>query len=517
MSERLDDPTVRIKEKFPSEIPDRSIHVLVQVRREFLYNQPKPRDSSNEWLAEFFNHKVEPRSLPFVGNLSSFVTQPLPAKIRVKQEWLNEWALSPGLQEKMFVLDDDAPCMEFTSLIFNKRTLNPFRRGKTENAFISMWDSIFRNVLDVLFTQAHIDRDSCNGSSTRQKRPDFLFVLDQVCVFRGEEKPPDVNISVPTEELCSKLVWAYGSVPYVFGYAASGYDIQLHALYPLDPLKVLTKNIGTFNLEVKEHLFQIVLVMLNLSLLFQAIADECPASGRDEFRDITRSSGVVVRLSPTFVEKIFPDISTFGHLELVYGHLKRASVPNVDRLTNLHFQKRLAVFKPRGTMVRPSNLLDLFGALKDVLQALVALHRLGWIHRDIRWSNVIRQRTGNSWFLIDFVDAATDPQQYPSGQHLSVEEHAPEIFVENGVHTTAVDIWAVGFLIETSGVEWLDFAGRTSLYRRLIAKDPAARPNAEEVLAELMALEESAKSEKEACENSRRSETQCRKRKLPDS
>ncbi|KAG1709564.1 hypothetical protein DVH05_020214 [Phytophthora capsici] len=323
MSERLDDPTVRIKEKFPSEYPDRSIHVLVQVPRELLYNQPKPRDSSNEWLAEFFNHKVEPRSLPFVGKLSSFVTQPLPAKIRVKQEWLNEWALSPGLQEKMFVLDDDAPCMEFTSLIFNKRTLNPFRRGKTENAFISMWDSIFRNVLDVLFTQAHIDRDSCNGSSTRQKRPDFLFVLDQVCVFRGEEKPPDVNISVPTEELCSKLVWAYGSVPYVFGYAASGYDIQLHALCPLDPLNVggvVTKNIGTFNLEVKEHLFQIVLVMLNLSLLFQAIADECPASGRDEFRDITRSSGWPSKPLQTSAQRL--EETSLGTLRArVVGHV----------------------------------------------------------------------------------------------------------------------------------------------------------------------------------------------------
>ncbi|GMF23782.1 unnamed protein product [Phytophthora lilii] len=152
-------------------------------------------------------------------------------------------------------------------------------------------------------------------------------------------------------------------------------------------------------------------------------------------------------------------------------------------------------FEPRGTMVKLSNLLELFDALRDVLQALVALHDLGWIHRDIRWSNVIKQRDGDSWFLIDFADAATSPQPSSSGQHLSRCEHAPEIFVDNGTHTTAVDVWAVGFLIETVGthVRWQDLAGRSAFYERLVAKDPAKRPSAEEALADLLVLKEESK------------------------
>ncbi|KAG6941366.1 hypothetical protein JG688_00018704 [Phytophthora aleatoria] len=517
------DPAEEIGDLFGGIPTKKVIHVLVVVPEKMADNRPKPHDSSDQWMAEFLLKRIDLDSMPFVGSLESFVKQPLPVKIRAKEDWLDKWSLKHEVQEKMFEVDNAAPCMELKSLIFGKRVLRPLRSGQTESSFICAWDLVFRNVLELIFTRARIDRDSCSSSSTGTKRPDFLFILDDVCVFRGEEKSPDVNIKVAIEELRSKLVWTYGSVPYVFGYAASGYKIDLVALHPLNG--VVTKTpIQTFNLELKEHQFEAVLAILNLSLLFPAIVEACPASGKDEFRVIKRASGAIVRLFPTFVEKVFPDTGCFDRLSQVYGAMDRAGVSNVDRLTELREQKRTAVFEPRGTMARPSNLLELFDALRDVLQALVALHRLGWIHRDIRWSNVIRQRGCGSWFLIDFVDAATSPQPSSSGQHLNKEEHAPEIFVENGVHTTAVDIWAIGYLIETSGVKWWDLADRSSFYRLLITKDPASRPSAEEALRDLVGLQEAANREQEAARelqqgdqsrSTRQSRTQSRKRTHP--
>jgi hypothetical protein len=53
--------------------------------------------------------------------------------------------------------------------------------------------------------------------------------------------------------------------------------------------------------------------------------------------------------------------------------------------------------------------------------------------------NEIKRRDCDAWFLIDFADAVISPQHFPNGQHLSNEEHAPEIFVSCGIHTTAVD------------------------------------------------------------------------------
>ena len=162
---------------------------------------------------------------------------------------------------------------------------------------------------------------------------------------------------------------------------------------------------------------------------------------------------------------------------------------------------KTAKFEPRGTMVKPSNLLELFVALRNVLDALIVLHRELVTHRDIRWSNVIKRHDCDAWFLIDFADAAISPQYVPNGEHLSKEEHAPEIFVSGSIHATSIDIWAVGYLIDTSCVQWDDFARRTAFTKRLLQKDPTRRPTAEEALCDLAKLEEEATQEQLMIEN----------------
>ncbi|KAL3662986.1 hypothetical protein V7S43_011929 [Phytophthora oleae] len=179
--------------------------------------------------------------------------------------------------------------------------LRPPYPGQTEDSYHITWDMVIGNVLELIFTPLFY-RESCEVSSTME-RPDFLCILDDVCVFRGEVKTPDVDISVATEELRSRLVWGFGSLPYMFGCAASGYYIDLLARH-LDDNEVVTKTvIGSFNFERKGDLFEVVLAVLNLSLLFPAIVEACPEGGKDEYRSITRSSGVVVHLFPTFVKK----------------------------------------------------------------------------------------------------------------------------------------------------------------------------------------------------------------------
>lgn len=133
-----------------------------------------------------------------------------------------------------------------------------------------------------------------------------------------------------------------------------------------------------------------VLALLNLSLLFPGIA-EAPDQD-DDVKTIHRPSGGVVRLYPAFVTKYYPVGAILYHLARVYGALLEGDVPNVDHLTKLDFKLNVATFEPCGEIAAspPRDLPTLFAVLKDVLQALVALHRVGWIHRDIRWPNVAR-------------------------------------------------------------------------------------------------------------------------------
>lgn len=60
--------------------------------------------------------------------------------------------------------------------------------------------------------------------------------------------------------------------------------------------------------------------------------------------------------------------------------------------------------EPLGFSRTPEKEIDLKNALKSVLEALSYLHGKGWVHRDIRWENIIRDSAG-MWFLIDLESA----------------------------------------------------------------------------------------------------------------
>ncbi|KAE8912628.1 hypothetical protein PF005_g8768 [Phytophthora fragariae] len=94
----------------------------------------------------------------------------------------------------------------------------------------------------------------------------------------------------------------------------------------------------------------------------------------------------------------------------------------------------------------------------------------------------------NSWFLIDFMDAKLSPADASSGEHLSRKSHAPEIFDASCKHTTAVDIWSVGYLIETSDVQWFDAGKRSAFKNELMHPDPTKRPTAMDAIRRLMEL-----------------------------
>src|SRR5437016_9564680 len=62
-------------------------------------------------------------------------------------------------------------------------------------------------------------------------RPDFILLVKNYCVFRGEEKG-STRTSNPRDELIHKFtIWNYGSTPYVLGYYAMGCNVTFVALY----------------------------------------------------------------------------------------------------------------------------------------------------------------------------------------------------------------------------------------------------------------------------------------------
>jgi len=88
--------------------------------------------------------------------------------------------------------------------------------GGTEDSFHYFWDNNVRAVLQLLFPNGRSTRNSNLHTATRLLRPDYAFILNKLCPFRGEEKAPE-STGDPKKELADKLAWAYEPAPYVLG------------------------------------------------------------------------------------------------------------------------------------------------------------------------------------------------------------------------------------------------------------------------------------------------------------
>ena len=97
----------------------------------------------------------------------------------------------------------------------------------TESSFISFWDANIRWILEYLIPEGKSIRDSNEDTGTGNLRPDYGFLLENLCVFRGEEEPPGSRAD-PKQELSDKLEWAYDLAPYVLGYYSMQPDQTRH-------------------------------------------------------------------------------------------------------------------------------------------------------------------------------------------------------------------------------------------------------------------------------------------------
>jgi hypothetical protein len=67
---------------------------------------------------------------------------------------------------------------------------------------------------------------------------------------------------------------------------------------------------------------------------------------------------------------------------------------------DLNFEKNL---QPIGISQKPKTINDLIKALQCILRCLRGLHACGYVHCDVRWSNVIA--VDDDWYVIDSVEA----------------------------------------------------------------------------------------------------------------
>lgn len=123
--------------------------------------------------------------------------------------------------EALFRVTEDEVVDMITALVTAVHRLPPPMTG-SENSLIQFWDDNIRTLLSLAFSEDLAIRDSNQGTSTALCRPDFGFIINGVCVFRGEEKPKSFTGTHPRQELLNKLDWTYDPALFIVGQCLLG-------------------------------------------------------------------------------------------------------------------------------------------------------------------------------------------------------------------------------------------------------------------------------------------------------
>jgi serine/threonine protein kinase len=99
---------------------------------------------------------------------------------------------------------------------------------------------------------------------------------------------------------------------------------------------------------------------------------------------------------------------------------------------------------PIGIGRHPRTSDEIHDAILPVLTALSGLHSRGWVHRDIRWPNILL--SGGEWFLFDLEWADKVDAGLPPSKSAFIPPELRDC--EDAVWGTSADMWQVGQLLD---------------------------------------------------------------------
>ncbi|KAG2443516.1 hypothetical protein HXX76_001869 [Chlamydomonas incerta] len=259
--------------------------------------------------------------------------------------------------------------------------------------------------------------DLLSGAATVARlRPDFLFWVCNALLFKGEEKAQASALQDAVKELTDKMATSWdpallpgASMPCMLAYAAAGNVAQFFALVRRDARTVTAAPI-TGRVDISQPLGRVKVVHYTLKVL-QLMAQYAPDAPSIPLAlggmiKAVGSGGKVRSTVVMFQDFVLKRVEEFkdqpgsvmGYDELaeLYAALDRARCPNLTRLHGgvIRLERAALVLhlQPVGLPMHgpPETEGALRQALRGVLTAVAALHRAGFVHRDIRWPNVIR-------------------------------------------------------------------------------------------------------------------------------
>ncbi|KAG8819275.1 hypothetical protein FRC18_012138 [Serendipita sp. 400] len=263
-----------------------------------------------------------------------------------------------------------------------------------EAACLTTRDLNISSIVKLILSQGKVIRDSNKGTNTELKRPDYGFLVNNHCLFRGEEEAPDSN-GDPKTELVNKLVsYIYQPLNFIIGYYAIGPMVNYVSITSSMQTQPL---FGHDLMSKRERLKNLVHLIRLCGVLFWMGSKLAPRIN-PEYHTFIRDDGTEIRIGAV-VKKLFKHNEAAQHvndLRKIYQLLADKQVPNVDKLVKSGVEDGHAyiITQPIGMDWHPFNGTDLFNVATCVLQTLKIMHSgpNPVYHRDIRQPNILKRR-----------------------------------------------------------------------------------------------------------------------------
>lgn len=267
-------------------------------------------------------------------------------------------------------------------------------------------------------------------------RPDFMACRREgLLLVIGEEKGERGDLGKARGELIQKVVvwdtFYMSNLPYLLCFATGADYLQFYAMTPASPVNtlvplheypiVVTTTDGFLRMTVAAINIFRILMTLHANILPTGAPTLLSTIGRPNCTLIFEATGVrkIYHTAKSTKQHFFNQytrqpftVNDLDRLEAFFRRLAAVSphpdcmeLPqSIDRVDSNTLQVTMT---PVGIMRKPINKQEFLNFLRCILNALVILCSLGYVHCDLRWSNIIAERTPHRghWYLIDFGEA----------------------------------------------------------------------------------------------------------------
>ncbi|KAI9076351.1 hypothetical protein K1719_041714 [Acacia pycnantha] len=450
--------------------------------------------------------RVTPQSLPTLYELPWHIQEPPMEELRFPLRRDVYKDLPQGKELFFTISSEPLDCRsilyDIVSPIIRPNPSLTHSTSSTRESFIPLWDDCINRIvskfcpIEILITRKPT---SINSSELFQDQwPNVTGFIKNYCLWRGEETDQLKEGQLdPASTIAEKLLWTYLDLPYILGYYAVGHVVTFCALSRSQD-RITRSDLYTLDLSSPLERIKALVPCYRIGTLLPLLAERCfhMNSGGNyklftysDFERVDLGNGNIIEMSPNTCTRTFQTKRKWASVKEIYEILDHR-IPHAEFIFRSSEKDLSLVFKPRGFKMKPENCEHLVEALKYVTKALVALHDLSFMHRDLGWDKVMRRcDRENEWFVCGFDEAVGAPQLYPYMVEAAARgRQAPEM--GRGLHTVKVDVWGVGYLIKTSGLSGVHKMLR-ELQSRCMEQNAEQRPTAADCYHHLLQLQSS--------------------------